>query len=183
MIKKFSFLLFIIINKINLRFIFRTFSSINDKLKMKLITFSGAHIGKNSFIRSNVFILNPNKLFIGENSAIGSNSEIFNSENFYIGDNVDIGSQLYINCDNHKFDDLKFPITQQGTISKEIRIGSNVWIGARVTILSNVIIEDNIVIGAGSLVNKNLETGFIYAGVPARKIKTVKKPSLNNNFI
>ena len=58
-------------------------------------------------------------------------------------------------------------------ISKEIKIGSNIWIGARVIILSGVKIDDRVIIGAGSLVNKNLETGYIYAAVPAEKIKKI----------
>ena len=40
------------------------------------------------------------------------------------------------------------------------------WIGARVTILSDVKINDRVVIGAGSLVNKNLESGYLYVGTP-----------------
>ena len=63
----------------------------------------------------------------------------------------------------------------QGTISKEIKIGSDIWIGARVTILSGVKVENRVVIGAGSVVTKNLQSNYIYAGVPVNKIKKISK--------
>lgn len=54
-----------------------------------------------------------------------------------------------------------------------IRIDDNVFIGANSTILANVHIESNVIIGACSLVNKNLESGFVYGGIPAKKICTI----------
>lgn len=46
------------------------------------------------------------------------------------------------------------------------------FVGAGSTILADVHIGSNVVIGAGTLVNHDLEGGFIYAGVPAKKTGT-----------
>ena len=173
MIKKIFFILFSILNLINLHFLFRGLGKIHDSIRMKILRLSGSVLGYNSVVRERVFILKPENLELGDNSSIGSRSEIFNSEKIIIGDNVDIGTQFYINTDNHKFDRTDVPLSKQGVISKEIKIGSNIWIGARVIILSGVKIEDKVIIGAGSLVNKDLETGYIYAGVPAVKVKKI----------
>lgn len=51
-----------------------------------------------------------------------------------------------------------------------IKIENNVFVGARTTILADVHIGSNVIIGACSLVNKDLKGGYVYAGVPARKI-------------
>lgn len=51
-----------------------------------------------------------------------------------------------------------------------IRIDDNVFVGANSTILADVHIGSNVIIGAGTLVNKDLEGGYVYAGVPAKKI-------------
>lgn len=51
-----------------------------------------------------------------------------------------------------------------------ILIEDNVFVGANSTILAGVRIGSNCVIGAGSLVNKDLESGYVYAGVPAKQI-------------
>mgnify|MGYP002635248996 CR=1 FL=1 len=169
-IKKIAFLLFAILNLVNLHFKIRFLGNILDKLRMNLLRFSGSKIGKNSYVHSNVMILKPENLIIGERSNVGSNSEIFNYSKFYIGDNVDIGTQFYVNTTNHKINDKKKPLAYQGGISKEIKIGSDIWIGARVTMLSGARIKNRVVIGAGSLITKILKSGYVYAGVPAKKI-------------
>lgn len=51
-----------------------------------------------------------------------------------------------------------------------ILIEDNIFVGADSTILVGVRIESNCVIGAGSLVNKDLDSGYIYAGVLAKQI-------------
>ncbi len=51
-----------------------------------------------------------------------------------------------------------------------IEIKDNCFIGSDSTILPNVSIGPNVIVGAGSLVNKNLPEGGVYAGVPARYI-------------
>ena len=171
--KKFFFISYSLLNLFYLHFLFRGLGKKLDILRMKMLKLSGSIIGNNSVVREKTFILTPENLEIGNDSSIGSNSEIFNSTKITIGDNVDIGSQLYINTDNHKFDDLSKPISKQGVISKEINIGSDIWIGARVTILSGVNIKDRTIIGAGSLVNKDLDSGYIYGGVNAKKIRKI----------
>ena len=51
-----------------------------------------------------------------------------------------------------------------------IDVGSHVFIGAGATILYDVTIGDRVIVAAGSLVNRDLPSGGIYGGVPARRI-------------
>ena len=51
-----------------------------------------------------------------------------------------------------------------------IEIMDNVFIGFNCTILDNVRIGENCIVGANTLVNKDLEAGGVYAGIPARRI-------------
>jgi maltose O-acetyltransferase len=172
-VKKISFILFAILNLVNLHFKLRFLGNILDNLRMNLLRFAGSKIGKNSCVHPNVMILKPENLIMGDSSNIGSNSEIFNYSKLYIGNNVDIGTQFYINTNNHKTNDKKKPLAYQGGVSKEIKIHSDVWIGARVTILSGVLINERVVIGAGALITKNLKSGYVYGGVPAKIIKKI----------
>ncbi len=55
---------------------------------------------------------------------------------------------------------------------KETRIGNYVSIGSNATILP-VIICDHVVIGAGSVVTKNIDKAGIYAGNPAKFLKSI----------
>lgn len=53
-----------------------------------------------------------------------------------------------------------------------IVIGNNVFIGYGAVILPNVKVGDGVVIGARSVVTKDVPSGSVVAGVPARIIKT-----------
>ena len=53
-------------------------------------------------------------------------------------------------------------------------LGSNIVIGSNVNILGPIKVGSNSIIGAGSVVINDVEPNSIYAGVPAKKIKTMK---------
>ena len=54
-----------------------------------------------------------------------------------------------------------------------IVIGNNVFIGRNSMIMKDVHIGSNVVIGAGSIVTRDCESNSVYAGIPARKIRTL----------
>ena len=54
----------------------------------------------------------------------------------------------------------------------KIKIGNNVFIGCKSIILPNVTIGNNSIIGAGSVVTKNIPDNEIWAGNPAKYIKS-----------
>lgn len=66
-----------------------------------------------------------------------------------------------------------------------ITIGKNCFIGCRSTILANVHIGDNVIIGAGSVVNKDIPSNVVAAGVPCRVICTLAeyKDKHKNDFL
>jgi acetyltransferase-like isoleucine patch superfamily enzyme len=56
---------------------------------------------------------------------------------------------------------------------KSTRIGNNVSIGSNATILP-VVICNNVVIGAGSVVTRDITEPGVYAGNPAKKIRSLR---------
>ena len=52
-----------------------------------------------------------------------------------------------------------------------VKIGNRVWIGGNTVINPGVTIGDDVVIGSGSVVTKNIESGVVAAGNPARVIR------------
>ena len=60
-------------------------------------------------------------------------------------------------------------------IIKPIKIGDNVYIGTGCIILPGVTIGDNVIIGAGSIVTKDCKSNSVYAGIPARYIKSLEE--------
>lgn len=55
----------------------------------------------------------------------------------------------------------------------KVTIGNSVFIGADTVVLPNVCIGDNVIVGANSTVTSDLESGYVYAGSPARKLCTI----------
>ena len=56
---------------------------------------------------------------------------------------------------------------------KDVKIRDNVWIGSNAVILPGVTIGENTVIGAGAVVTKDIPSGSVAVGVPARVIKSM----------
>lgn len=98
----------------------------------------------------------------------------FGTEPYLIGmgDNVYLASGVsFINHDitAAMFQYMEPQIKHVKRVGK-IEIGNNVFIGAKATILYDVTIGDNVIIAAGALVNRDVPSGSIYGGVPAKKI-------------
>ena len=55
----------------------------------------------------------------------------------------------------------------------EIKVGDNVCIGGGVLIMPGVIIESNTIIAGGSVVTKDVPSGYVVGGNPAKVIGTV----------
>jgi acetyltransferase-like isoleucine patch superfamily enzyme len=101
----------------------------------------------------------------------------------YIGKFTSIASETKIIVDgNHNIDWIStFPFGEliegiqknpgHPTGRGDIRIGNDVWIGYRTIILPGVNIGDGAVIGAGSVINKNIDDYEVVAGNPARHIR------------
>jgi carbonic anhydrase/acetyltransferase-like protein (isoleucine patch superfamily) len=60
-------------------------------------------------------------------------------------------------------------------------IGNQVLVGMGSIVLDDVVVEDFVIIGAGSVVapGKRLESGFLYLGVPARKVRALTPDELD----
>lgn len=131
-------------------------------------------LGKGTSISSFTKIKTPlGKLTIGDRGRIGTSCFISAGKagtqigkNFICGPNVCITSSNYIT-------DLKdVHFEDQGTTSRGIKIGDNVWIGAGCVILDGSIIGDNSVVVANSLVNRRFKSNVIIQGNPAKIILT-----------
>ena len=118
---------------------------------------------------------------VGKNCSFVSPGPNFGSEPYLIefGDNVtvsfdvafvthDAGTRVLRNL-------AKTEKEKQTVIYGEIKIGNNCFIGCRTTVLPGVTIGDNCIIGAGSIVNKDIPSNSVAAGVPCRVICTIEE--------
>lgn len=136
-------------------------------------------IGANSVIDDFVKIKHvggAGHIEIGEHVYINSGCVLYSGNGISIGNNVLIGPNCSIVPANHEFGNTAVPIRLQGFQPSRggIRIENDVWIGAGVTILDGATIREGCVIAAGALVAGDTEPYAIYAGTPAKKIKSRK---------
>lgn len=75
-------------------------------------------------------------------------------------------------------------IIAHGAIIHGCTIEDHVMIGMNAVILDDVVIHSNTIIAAGSVVTKGtvVESGCVYAGIPAKKIKVLSKELLEGEL-
>lgn len=146
-------------------------SNLKDKSKLKYYK-KNIH-GSGYRLNYDVTMMNPQNIYIGNGTYVNGGM-LYASPNarITIGENCLISYAVHIRTDMHKYNNKSVPIVQQGFDEKNIDIGNDVWIGYGAQIMSGVKIADGCVIGAGAVVTKSTEPYCVYAGVPAKKIRT-----------
>lgn len=172
----------------------RKIARILTLMRVRYLNFRGKNIsvGENTVIsRKAIITLGRNNITIGDDTyigpyavlkaygsdiSIGSRCSVDHFCVFHggtvIGDDVLIATHVVIAPGEHIYTDLDTPIIRQPTTHKGIRIESGTWLGANCIILDGAVVSKGCVVGAGSVVKGVLEENSIYAGVPAKKIKS-----------
>jgi len=103
-----------------------------------------------------------------------------------IGNKVNIQDGAIVHCTYQKA-----PTTIGNNVSVGHRalvhgctIKDNVLIGMGAIVMDHAVIEENVLVAAGAVVleNARLESGFIYAGVPAKKVKKLSPEAFNDSI-
>lgn len=138
--------------------------------------------GSNCFLAENAVLIGD--LTLGDNCSVWFHTVIRADVNeIRIGDRVNIQDGTVIHCTYEK----------AGTyIGNDVSIGhnalihgckihDNVLIGMGSIVMDNAVVHSNCIVAAGAVVLENsvLESGFIYGGVPAKKIKAIDPDSFD----
>ncbi len=87
-----------------------------------------------------------------------------------IGDYTMLGPYVLVISSNYRYDKLDVPLVEQGSTSKGVDIGSNVWIGGGSVVLDGASIGNNVIVGAGSVISGQVPDNVIIQGNPAKQI-------------
>ena len=113
---------------------------------------------------------------VGDRCLFGKGSGIVGHLRIEIGDDVWTGHHVYITDQNHGYEDLTRPISEQVMPERPVSIGSGSWLGHGTVVLPGATIGRHVVIGANSVVTGTIPDNCIAAGVPARVIKRLDGP-------
>lgn len=132
-------------------------------------------MGRN--VRSCLYIGPHAKLSIGNQVGISSVC-IWCSKSIKIGNHVKIGALAVItDTDAHSIDYITrrtWPKDEQLACKKDIEIEDDVFIGYGAIICKGVTIGARSIVGAGSVVTKSIPSDQLWAGNPAKYIKSLK---------
>lgn len=119
--------------------------------------FADLRLERDVHISFDVKIIGKGAVEIGKGSSLAPNCVLYTSR----PDMIKNGKNGF--CDSHE------------AVVGDILIGENVFLGANTVVEKGVTIADNVVVGANSYVSSDLsESGYLYAGNPARKIKELE---------
>ena len=109
---------------------------------------------------------------IGDRCLIGKGSGIVGHFSITIGNDVWTGHHVYITDQNHGYENIDQPISQQSQPERAVVIGDESWLGYGTVVLPGVTIGKHVVVGANSVVTKDIPDYSVAVGVPARVVRT-----------
>jgi len=142
------------------------------KIKRPILKFVMQFLSKNMSKNVNVngFSKVNSKTTFGEN--IHFNGMVVKGHgNVHFGNNFHSGKRCKIITDFHNYEGNSIPYDRT-IISKDVKVGDNVWFGDEVLVLGGVTIEEGAIIQARSVVTSNIGYCEIAGGHPAKTFKT-----------
>lgn len=149
-----------------------------SSFKVWLVCKFGAKVGKGVRIKPGITLKFPWRLSIGNYVWLGENVWLDNLAQIFIDDHVCVSQGAYFCTGNHNWKDPNF-----GLKLGEIYLEAGSWIGAYARIGPGVTVGYGTVLCLGSVTGQSLQPMAIYAGNPAKMIRTrVMEHTCNSTF-
>ena len=108
---------------------------------------------------------------MGKNVFINHDCTFLDIGGITIEDEVLIGPKVSLITEGHPLN----PAERKALTVKPIVIKRNAWIGAGAIILPGVTVGENAVVAAGAVVNKDVPSNTVVAGILAKKVKDISQ--------
>lgn len=134
--------------------------------------------GEDCFITENCTIAGD--VTMGKNCSVWFNAVLRGDVNsIRIGDNVNIQDGAVVHCTYQKAATIIGNNVSIGhrALVHGCELKDNVLIGMGAIVMDHAVVEEFCIIAAGAIVLENTlcESGYIYAGIPAKKIKAISE--------
>jgi putative colanic acid biosynthesis acetyltransferase WcaF len=124
-------------------------------------------MGRHCHVYPRARIWAPWNLECEDLAAIADDAEVYNPAPIRLGFHSCVSQGAYLCGATHDYEDPAFPM-----IWAPITIGRHAWIAARATVLMGIRVGDGTVLGLGSVATRDLDPWSVYAGNPAKLIKS-----------
>jgi maltose O-acetyltransferase len=111
-------------------------------------------------------------LRIGAGVVLNGGVTVHCAESIEIGDLTIIGEYATITDSSHQRTPPGVPI-HHTSVTNPVRIGRNIWMGAHAVITPGVTVGDQAFVGAAAVVTKDVPSGWLVGGVPAKPIREI----------
>lgn len=109
----------------------------------------------------------PWNLQCEDHATVAEDVVLYNPKLLILCSHAVVSQQSYVCGATHDYEDPAFPL-----IAFPTTLGAYSWVCARATVQPNVNLGEGAVLGLASVATRDLEPWTVYAGVPARKIKS-----------
>jgi carbonic anhydrase/acetyltransferase-like protein (isoleucine patch superfamily) len=144
------------------------------------------NIGENCFIAENATIIGD--VIIGNDCSLWFNSVVRGDVHYIrIGNNVNIQDGVIVHC-TYKIAPVNIGNNvsiAHNAVIHGCTIEDNILVGMGSIIMDHAHIKSNSIIAAGALITKDtvVEEGSVYAGVPAKRIKSIDKELMQGEVL
>jgi len=132
-----------------------------------LLRLFGARIGREVHIYPSARLTMPWNMSIGDSSAIGDRAILYALGPITLGDRVTISQGAHLCAGTHDYRDPAMPL-----LKLPIAVEDDVWICADAFVGPGVIVGSRAIVGARAVVMKDVPSGVIVVGNPARVLRS-----------
>jgi putative colanic acid biosynthesis acetyltransferase WcaF len=142
-----------------------------SSLKVRLLRWFGAKVGRGVVIKPHVRIKYPWRLTAGDHCWIGQEAWIDNLADVALGSHVCVSQRTYLCTGSHDYRSRTFDL-----ITRPIRVEDGAWLGAGCIVLGGVTVGTNAIVAAGSVVTRDVAPAAIVVGNPATPREGCRRP-------
>jgi putative colanic acid biosynthesis acetyltransferase WcaF len=146
--------------------LFRPTPKILNGWRRLLLRLFGAHIGRGAIVHPSVKIWAPWNLSMDDHSCLAPYVDCYSAAPITLGEYAAVSQYSFLCAATHDYTSLARPL-----VVAPITIGKHAWICADVFVGPGVSIGEGAVVGARSSVYRSVESWWVVAGNPARKLR------------
>lgn len=135
-----------------------------------LLRLFGAKVGRGVYVAPSARIWYPGTLVLEDFAAIADHADIYSMAPIRIGKYAVVSKRAHICTGTHDIDGELFQL-----MTAPVTIGDYAWITADAFVGPGVEVGEGAVLGTHGIAVKNLRPWTVYAGNPAREIKSRRK--------